>query len=74
MTTLDILETFKMCVGGELVRSESGHYDPVLDRAGKHLANVCRGSRKDLRDAAVKARAAQPKWAGATACLRGQIL
>jgi acyl-CoA reductase-like NAD-dependent aldehyde dehydrogenase len=74
MTTLEIRKTYKMFVGGDFIRSESGHFDPVLDRTGKHLANVCRGSRKDLRDAVVKARAAQPKWAGATAYLRGQIL
>jgi acyl-CoA reductase-like NAD-dependent aldehyde dehydrogenase len=32
------------------------------------------GSRKDMRDAVRAARAAQPKWAGATAYLRGQVL
>ena len=36
--------------------------------------NVALASRKDLRDAVVAARAAAPKWAGATAYLRGQIL
>jgi len=71
---LEIRKTYKMYVGGDFIRSESGHYDPALDRTGRQLANVCRGSRKDLRDAVVKARAAQAKWAGATAYLRGQIL
>ncbi len=46
-----IRKTYKLYVGGEFVRSESGRYDPVVDGKGKHLANVCRGSRKDLRDA-----------------------
>src|SRR5581483_7915966 len=35
--------------------------------------NVARASRKDLRDAVVAARAAQPRWAG-TAYNRGQVL
>jgi acyl-CoA reductase-like NAD-dependent aldehyde dehydrogenase len=74
MATLEIRKTYKMYLGGEFVRSESGRYDEALDRKGQHLANVCRGSRKDVRDAVVKARAAQAKWAGATAYLRGQIL
>lgn len=74
MTTLEVRKTYKLYVGGEFVRSESGHYDPALDRRGAPLANVCRGSRKDLRDAVVKARAAQAKWASATPYLRGQVL
>ena len=74
MTTLEVRKTYKMYVGGEFVRSESGRYDEALDRKAQHLANVCRGSRKDVRDAVVKARAAQEKWAGMTAYLRGQIL
>lgn len=74
MATLDVRKTYKMFLGGEFVRSESGRYDPVADAKGRHLANVCRGSRKDVRDAVTKARAAQEKWSGITAYLRGQIL
>ena len=72
--SLDVRKTYKMYLGGEFVRSESGRYDPAADAKGHHLANVCRGSRKDVRDAVTKARAAQEKWAGLTAYLRGQIL
>ena len=71
---LPIRKTYKLFVGGEMVRTESGRYDPVLSPKGKLLANVSRGSRKDVRDAVQKARAAQPGWAGKTAYLRGQIL
>jgi acyl-CoA reductase-like NAD-dependent aldehyde dehydrogenase len=71
---LAVRKTWKMFVGGEFVRSESGRYDPAATPKGEHLANVCRGSRKDVRDAVLKARAAQEKWAGSTAYLRGQIL
>ena len=41
---------------------------------GKPLANAALASRKDLRDAVVAARKAQPGWAAATAYLRGQVL
>jgi acyl-CoA reductase-like NAD-dependent aldehyde dehydrogenase len=71
---LTVRKTYKMFLGGEFVRSESGRYDPAADAAGRHLANVCRGSRKDVRDAVAKARAAQPGWEKKTAYLRGQIL
>ncbi len=74
MTALEIRKTYKLYVGGEFVRSESGHYDEALDAKGRHRANLCRASRKDLRDAVVKARAVQTKWAGQSGYLRGQIL
>ena len=71
---LEVRKTYKIFLGGAFVRSESGRYDPALGAKGQHLANVCRGSRKDVRDAVTKARAAQPGWEKATAYLRGQIL
>lgn len=74
MPTLDVRKTYKIYLGGAFVRSESGRYDPALDAKNRHLANVCRGSRKDVRDAVQKARAAQPGWEKSTAYLRGQIL
>jgi acyl-CoA reductase-like NAD-dependent aldehyde dehydrogenase len=71
---LDVRKTYKLYLGGEFVRSESGRYDPANDAKGNLLANVCRGSRKDVRDAVQKARGAQKGWADKTAYLRGQIL
>jgi acyl-CoA reductase-like NAD-dependent aldehyde dehydrogenase len=71
---LEVRKTYKLYVGGEFIRTESGRYDPVPDSGGGLLANVSRGSRKDLREAVRKARAAQPGWAGKTAYLKGQIL
>ena len=41
---------------------------------GQHLANISRGSRKDVRDAVQKARGAQSGWASKSGYLRGQIL
>ena len=74
MAELEIRKTYKLYVGGEFIRTESGRYDPVPDSRGQLLANVSRGSRKDLRYAVRKARAAQPGWAGKSAYLMGQIL
>ncbi len=71
---LEIRKTYKIWVGGEFVRSESGRTDPIASRKGRFLANVSRGSRKDLREAVRKARAAQPGWAAKSAYLKGQIL
>jgi len=70
---LEIRKTYKLYVGGEFVRTESGRYDPVESPKKEFLANVSRGSRKDLREAVRKARTAQPGWAGTTAYLKGQI-
>jgi len=74
VTQLEVRKTYKLYVGGEFIRTESGRYDPVPDVSGEFLANVSRGSRKDLREAVRKARAAQPGWAGKSAYLKGQIL
>jgi acyl-CoA reductase-like NAD-dependent aldehyde dehydrogenase len=74
VTQLDVRKTYKLYVGGEFIRTESGRYDPVPDATGEFLANVSRGSRKDLREAVRKARAAQPGWAAKTQYLKGQIL
>ena len=71
---LPVAKTYKLYLGGAFVRSESGRYDPAADPKGHHLANICRASRKDVRDAVVKARSAFDKWSEATAYLRGQIL
>jgi acyl-CoA reductase-like NAD-dependent aldehyde dehydrogenase len=63
-----VKKTYKLYVGGKFPRSESGR---TYEAQG---ANVARASRKDLRDAVRIARGAQPKWAGATAYNRGQVL
>jgi acyl-CoA reductase-like NAD-dependent aldehyde dehydrogenase len=65
---LPVRKTYKLFVGGEFPRSESGR---TYEAEG---ANVARASRKDVRDAVRAARAALPKWKGATAYNRGQVL
>jgi len=72
---LKVLKTYKLFIGGKFPRTESGR--TMIARhatTGAHLAHFCHASRKDLRDAVVAARNAQPGWSGATAYLRGQIL
>jgi acyl-CoA reductase-like NAD-dependent aldehyde dehydrogenase len=72
---LAVLKTYKMYVGGSFLRSEGGKVMTVMSPDGKRkLSEICRSSRKDLRDAVVAARKALPIWSGATAYLRGQIL
>lgn len=71
---LGVRKTYKLYVGGKFPRSESGRTYEVTDGKGRFLANVAQGSRKDAREAVVVARAAQAKWAGATAYNRGQVL
>ena len=72
---LPVKRTAKLFIGGQFPRSESGRSYEVLG-ARRAAARAARraASRKDLRDAVVAARAAQPGWAGMTAYNRGQIL
>ncbi len=70
---LDVRKTYKLYINGEFVRSESGRSD-VSGSGSDDSANVARASRKDLRDAVVAARAAFPRWAGASAMNRGLVL
>lgn len=74
MSRLEVRRTAKLFVGGAFPRSESGRSYEVSAADGTFLANAALGSRKDVRDAVVAARKAQPGWAGATAYNRGQIL
>ena len=67
-------KTYKIYIGGKFPRTESGRYFPLKDSAGKVIANMCRGSRKDFRNAVVAARNAFDGWSGSNAYLRGQIL
>jgi acyl-CoA reductase-like NAD-dependent aldehyde dehydrogenase len=73
-TRLDVHKTYKLYIGGNFVRSESGRYLPVQSASGARLDNVCLASRKDFRDAVVAARNAFEGWAKKSAYLRGQIL
>ncbi len=71
---LPILKTYKVFIGGKFPRTESGRYYLIRDAKGEPLANVCRCTRKDVRDAVVAARAVQSSWASRSAYNRSQIL
>ncbi|PWU12718.1 MAG: aldehyde dehydrogenase [Verrucomicrobia bacterium] len=73
-TRLDVRKTYKLYIGGNFVRSESGRYLPAVSASGDRLDNICHSTRKDFRDAASAARTASSGWAKKTAYLRGQIL
>ena len=73
-TRLAVHKTYKLYIGGNFVRSESGRWLPAQSPEGSLLENVCHASRKDLRDAVAAARNAAAGWARKTAYLRGQIL
>jgi acyl-CoA reductase-like NAD-dependent aldehyde dehydrogenase len=74
MTRLAVPKTYKLYIGGKFPRSESGRTYEVSAASGAFLANAAKASRKDVRDAVVAARAAQPGWSSATGYNRGQVL
>ena len=57
-----VRKTYKLYIGGQFPRSESGRSYVVRAPDGTPLANAVRGSRKDLRDAVRAARGAFPGW------------
>lgn len=82
---VSVAKAYKMYVGGAFVRSESGRYfqvsgqktddDGLVDLdADPEVVNIPRGSRKDVRDAVLKAKGALGGWESRSAFNRGQIL
>ena len=71
---LEVLKTYKIYIGGQFPRTESGRYYQPVNAAGKKLGNICLSSRKDFRDAVVAARGAFVGWSGRAAFNRSQIL
>ncbi len=71
---LPVEKTYKLYINGKFPRTESGRFYPLQQDDGTIIANICRGSRKDFREAVVAARAAFGGWSGTSAFLRGQIL
>ena len=71
---IDVRKTYKLYIGGAFPRTESGRTYLVSTPAGEPLANACRASKKDIRDAVRAARKAFEPWAARTAMNRGQVL
>jgi acyl-CoA reductase-like NAD-dependent aldehyde dehydrogenase len=74
ISRLSVQKTYKLFIGGKFVRGENGRVLPARGNNGSTLANFCRASRKDFRDAVVAARTAFANWSKQSAYLRGQIL
>lgn len=71
---MEILKTYKLYIGGQFPRTESGRTYLVTAPDGKAIANACLASKKDVRNAVQVARKAQSSWATKTAFNKGQIL
>lgn len=74
MERLEVLKTYKIYIGGQFPRTESGRYYTPVNKAGKVLGNICLSSRKDVRNAVSAARKAFGGWSERAAFNRGQIL
>lgn len=74
MSRLEIEKTYKIYIGGQFPRTESGRYYSPQNPKGESLGNICLSSRKDVRNAVVAARKAFGGWAERSAFNRGQIL
>lgn len=74
MARIDVRKTYKLYIGGQFPRSESGRSYVVNDAKGTLMANASLASRKDARDAVVAARKAFGGWSGRTAYNRAQIV
>lgn len=72
---LVVKKTYKLFIDGQFPRTESGrHYGVRATADGPVIANACRASRKDVRNAVVAARKAFDGWSRRTTLNRGQIL
>lgn len=74
MDRLEIQKTYKIYIGGQFPRTESGRFYPLKNKKGDVIANVCLSSRKDFRNAVVAARGALGGWSSRAAFNRSQIL
>ncbi len=74
LTPLNIQKTIKLFIGGTFPRTESGRSYAQTDAKGNHLAQLCRASRKDLRNAVGAAKKSQSAWEERSAYNRSQIL
>ena len=73
MPRLPVLKTYKLFIGGNFPRTESGRVFSIKSDH-RSATQVCRASKKDLRDAVVAAKKAQPDWSKRSGMNRGQVL
>jgi acyl-CoA reductase-like NAD-dependent aldehyde dehydrogenase len=70
---IPVNKTYKLYIDGKFPRTESGRFYSLKCSDGTSV-NVCRSSRKDLRESIVSNRKAQPEWSSRSAFNKGQIL
>jgi len=74
-TRLSVKKTYKLFIGGQFPRTESGRSFHFESKDRSFQTNLCLASRKDFRNAVKAARGAFKGWSEkATPMLRGQIL
>lgn len=73
MERIEVLKTYKIFIGGQFPRTESGRYYS-LKLKNNMTVNVSLSSRKDFKNAVVSARGAFNSWSSRAAFNRGQIL
>jgi acyl-CoA reductase-like NAD-dependent aldehyde dehydrogenase len=73
MERIEVLKTYKIFIGGQFPRTESGRYYP-LKLKNNMTVNVSLSSRKDFRNAVIAARGVFSGWSARAAFNRGQIL
>jgi len=71
---INVQKTYKLYIDGKFPRTESGRYIKWKSPKDHSIVNICRGSRKDFRNAVVAARKAVSAWSEKTAYNRSQIL
>lgn len=71
---MEILKTYKLYIGGQFPRTESGRSYLISSLADEPMANACLASRKDIRNAVQAARKAHGGWAAKTPFNRSQII
>ena len=71
---LEIVKTYKLYIGGQFPRTESGRFYTPKNKKGATLGNMCLASRKDVKNAVSSARKAFGGWSEKTAFNRSQIL
>ena len=71
---LEIVKTYKLYIGGQFPRTESGRFYTPKNKKGAPLGNMCLASRKDVKNAVSSARKAFGGWSEKTAFNRSQIL
>jgi acyl-CoA reductase-like NAD-dependent aldehyde dehydrogenase len=74
MSRLEVLKTYKLYIGGQFPRTESGRFYPLMNSKKEVIANISLSSRKDFRNAEVAARSAFGGWSAKTHFNRGQVL